>query len=181
MKVTPTHSPPAGISQESYPFIRPVEQTTSSVQFPGSGSSASLHQPTSQTQTSIPTSNIQFPGTGSSASQHQPASQTQTSIPATDTQFPGTGSSASQHQPSSKTRNIPPTSTYTLPGSGSSVPLHQPASKVHPNRPATSGSTGLDSSGLKQKSANKHKTHQPEDIRPGSFQHRPFCYQAQVG
>ena len=34
VKVTPTHSPPAGISQGSDPFIRPVEQTTSSVQFP---------------------------------------------------------------------------------------------------------------------------------------------------
>ena len=106
VKVTPTHSSPTGISQGSDPFIRPVQQTSFTVQFPGSGSSASLHQLISQTQTSIPT---------------------------TDTQFPGTGSSASQHQPASQTKNIPPTSVTTLPVSGSSASLHQPTSQVHPN------------------------------------------------
>ena len=71
VKVTPTHSPLAGVVQGTEPFIRLAQlASTSTSQFPGSGFSASQHQPTSQTQTSLPTSATEFLGTGSSTSQH---------------------------------------------------------------------------------------------------------------
>ena len=87
VKVTPTHSPPAGVVQGTEPFIRPTKPASSSTQFPGSGFSASQHQPTSQTQTSVPTSATVLPRTGFSASQHQPTSKAQTNRPTSATQL----------------------------------------------------------------------------------------------
>ena len=58
-----------------------TSRCTSATKFPGTGSSAVKHQPTSQTQTSRPTSSTKFPGSGSSTVKHQLTSQTSSSQP----------------------------------------------------------------------------------------------------
>ena len=51
VKVTPTHSPPAGVVKFTDPFIRPTESAiASSSGFPGSDFSAAKHQSTSKLQ-----------------------------------------------------------------------------------------------------------------------------------
>ena len=116
VRVTPTHSPPAGVVQSNAPFIRPTQPESSA-------------QPNSQT-TSVITSLSMLPGTGFSATQHQPASKAKTSVSTATTLLPGTGFSASQHQPASKVQTKKPTSTSQLPGTGSSALQRQPTSKV---------------------------------------------------
>ena len=125
VKITPTHSPPAGVVQGSEPFVRPTQSESSSSQFPGSVSSALQHQPASQTQTialsSVPTSPSMLPGTGFSSTQHQLASKARTTVSSATTVLPGIGFSASQHEPASKAQTKKPTATAQLPAPGSSV------------------------------------------------------------
>ena len=51
VKVTPTHSPPAGAVKDAQPFINPMKSASVSSEHTIKGSSASKHQSTSQLQT----------------------------------------------------------------------------------------------------------------------------------
>ena len=63
--------------------------------------------------TSQQSSSSKFPGTGSSASKHQPASKTKTSRPASSTKVTGQGSSTT-YQPTSQTKTDRPTPAGNL-------------------------------------------------------------------
>ena len=133
VKVTPARSPPASVSHSSEPFIRPSSSTT----FPGTGSSAERHQPTSKAMISQQSSPMtKFPGTGSSATKHQPASPTKTSRPASSK-----GSSALTHQPSSQTKTDRPNLPLdTISDPSSHQSSHRPAFTDRPTPSDTADS-----------------------------------------
>ena len=108
VKVTPTHSPPASAVHSTEPFIKPVQPVPATTEFPGSGSSAEKHQPTSQTANNRPTTATMLPGTGSSAFKHQPTSKAKSSRQISS--GTGTGFSAAKHQLTSKA--VYPTDLY---------------------------------------------------------------------
>ena len=110
VKVTPTHSPPSSVEHVYEPFIRP----STSTKFPGTGFSASKHQPASQTKTSRPVSSTRFPGQGSSATTHQPTSQTKTDRPILapdNTTDPSSQTQQGSHRPPSTARPMPSDTT----------------------------------------------------------------------
>ena len=107
VKVTPTHSPPSSTAHSTEPFIRPAQPASASTTLPGTGSSASKHQPTSKAKSSRLTSSIELPGTGSSAAKHQPTSKAQSNQP-TSTEHSGTDSSTTKQQSTSKLRSHQP-------------------------------------------------------------------------
>ena len=85
--------------------------------------------------TSQQTSTTKFPGTGSSASKHQPASQTKSNRPTSTTRFPGQGSSAVVHQPTSQTKTNRPTTT-TDPSSKLQSTSERDLHRPHSDRPS---------------------------------------------
>ena len=51
VKLTPTHSPPAGVIKDTQPFIDPAKSTAVTFECTGKGFSAAKHPSTSQLQT----------------------------------------------------------------------------------------------------------------------------------
>ena len=144
VKVTTTHSPPAGVIQSSEPFIKPT-QPESSTQFPGSGSSALQHQLTSQTQTSVPTSPSMLPGTGSSASQHQPTSKVQSHRPTSSEHSSQDILSSKQHSTSKLKSHRPHSDRPKVSGTDPLAPKCHSTGKLQTDRPLNSDVTNTDS------------------------------------
>ena len=82
VKVTPTHSPPAGAVKTTDPFMKVT--TVSSSEFPGTASSAVKHQSTSKTQADPGSTSSDRSGADFSAAKHQSTSKLQSSRPHTD-------------------------------------------------------------------------------------------------
>ena len=166
--MTPTHSPPAGVVQGTEPVIRPTQPASSSTQFPDSGFSASQHQPTSQTQTSVPTSATVLPGMGFSASQHQPTCKAQTNQPTNLSYttswiwllcFTASADSKVQSHPLNSSERSEPNFSASKQQSASNFKSHRP----HTDRSKASDHqhSGTNSSASKHQSASKLQTDRP--------------------
>ena len=147
IRVSPPHSPPANIPNDSEPFFQPTRRT-------GKDSSAEMHQSASQPESDTQSTSTERTGKGSSAPQHQPASQLpsdrQKSSSSSTSKRTGKGSSATLHQPASQLVTDRPTSESPQRRSGtdSSVSKQQHTSQPlkSRNRPSMSGHSTTDPS-----------------------------------
>ena len=127
VKVTPTRSPPSTISKDTEPFFQPTSERT------GQDSSA-MHQSASQLSTETTTTFSERTGLGSSALLHQPSSQLRSDLPQQESSPKRTVSdfSATKHQSTSQlTSDRPqpdPSQKHT--GSDSSAIKHQLSSQL---------------------------------------------------
>ena len=125
VKVTPTHSPPAGAVKNTEPFMKPTQSATASSEFPGSDSSAVKHQSTSETKTHRPRSS-EHTGTDSSAAKHQSTIQLTHRPGSSSSERTGTDFSAVKHQSTSKLQSSRPhTDQPSDPTGTDSLTLHR--------------------------------------------------------
>ena len=125
VKVTPTHSPPAGAVKNTEPFMKPTQPATASSEFPGSDSSAVKHQSTSETKTHRPRSS-EHTGTDSSAAKHQSTIQLTHRPGSSSSERTGTDFSAVKHQSTSKLQSSRPHTDQPSDPTGTDSPtLHR--------------------------------------------------------
>ena len=166
VKVALSHSPPTIISKDNEPFFKPTSSERTGQDF------SALHQSASQVGSQT-TASSERTGQGSSASLHQPSSQLgsdpqQKSSPkCTVSDF-----SATKHQLTSQlvSDRPRPDSSPKCTGSDSSALKHQSSSQLSSNRhqPKTSERTGTDSSAPRHQSTSQLTSHQPLSHRPRS-------------
>ena len=131
VKVAPSHSPPATTSKDNEPFFQPTSSERTGQDF------SALHQSASQL-VSQTTASSERTGQGSSASLHQPSSQLRSDPQQQDSSPKRTVSdfSAAKHQSTSQlvSDRPRPDSSSKRTGSDSSAVKHQSSSHLSSNR-----------------------------------------------
>ena len=141
VKVTPTHSPPTTIAKDTEPFFQPTSSERTGQDF------SAMHQSASQLSKESTVSSERT-GRGSSASLHQPSSQLRSDLQQQESSPKRIGSdfSAAKHQSTSQLVSDRPRPDLSPKhtGSDSSAVKHQSSSQLSSDRhrPKTSERTG---------------------------------------
>ena len=167
VKVTPTHSPPSTIGKDTEPFFQPTSSERTGQDF------SAMHQSASQLRTETTTTSSERTGLGSSALLHQPSSQLRSDLPQPESSPKRTVSdfSAAKHQSTSQLTSDRPRirhkSALVLTPLLSSISRSSQLSSDR-HRPQVSERTGTDSSAPRHQSTSQLASHRPHLHRPSS-------------